>query len=732
VGGERILEQGITNLEDMAVFMPNVHIAEGGSGDQIFIRGVGSGINYGFEQSVGTFIDGIYFGRGQASRSSFLDIERVEVLKGPQSTLFGKNTIAGAINITTAGPTDEFEGDIQGTWEPEFDGWSTTLTLSGPLTDNFGARLVLKREETDGYMDNTFQNREERQEKDTVGRIVLDWRATDNLDLRFKYERGKSEWTGRQDQISVATDFAVERYRVADPNFAAGFDYDKSEANIGGPRSDTQFHDSDWDIATLTAEWAIGEFSLKSITGYVDYEFKNYLDVDYGPLDFLGRGREETHKQFTQEFLLSSPIGETLEYLAGVYYQDEDLEHDRITDAVLSSAGIGTGSLDATGTGTFEQTSETWSVFTQLTWNFSDTLRAIGGLRYSEDDKEFEKTLVTNDLFTTTPNNALAGIYDQVLQFSTDHVFNSGGATVCETVAYVCTFYPDFDNKREEEHWTGDITLQWDATDSVMTYLKVGNGYKAGGFDEDNSRGRIDVAEYEDETVKGIEIGAKTELWDGRARLNLAVFYNEFENVQVSTFDGNAGFVVGNAAETETQGVEVDGTVLLTEDLTLTAALAYLDASYNSFPDAACNVGQIQDWVAAGGTRGSCVQDLSGASLQFSPDWSGNLSLDYATLLGDNLELKAGVDLNYSDDYQVANDQDAVLAQDSYYKINARIQLASYDETWSIAVLGKNLSDEKTTTWGNDVPLGAQGFDGTYFQHIDAPRSYEIQARYRF
>ena len=118
--------------------------------------------------------------------------------------------------------------------------------------------------------------------------------------------------------------------------------------------------------------------------------------------------------------------------------------------------------------------------------------------------------------------------------------------------------------------------------------------------------------------------------------------------------------------------------------------------------------------------------------MQFSPEWSGNLALDYSTLLGDNLELKAGVDMMYSDDYQVANDQDPLLAQDSFYKINARIQLASYDETWSIAILGKNLTDEETTTWGNDVPLGGQGFDGTYFQHINAPRSYEIQARYRF
>ena len=385
VSGEKISEQGISSLEDLAIFMPNVHIAEAGGGDQIFIRGVGSGVNYGFEQSVGTFIDGVYFGRGQASRSSFLDVERVEILKGPQSTLFGKNTIAGAIHITTAGPSDEFEGMIEGTLEPEFDGWSTTLMVSGPLSDDFGARLVVKRTESDGFMDNTFLNQDERQDEDTVGRIVLDWHATDTLDIRLKLETGESERVGRPSMISVATDFSIGRYREADPNFTPGFGYDKSEENIGGLRPNTDVHDSEWDIGTLTAEWTVGEFDLKSITGYVNYEFDNYLDVDSGPLAFLGRGRQEQHEQFTQEFLLSSPIGGTLEYLAGVYYQDEDLDHVRLTDAALSAIGIGTGNLDATGHGTFQQDTETWSVFTQLTWNISDSFRAIGGLRHPAD-----------------------------------------------------------------------------------------------------------------------------------------------------------------------------------------------------------------------------------------------------------------------------------------------------------------------------------------------------------
>jgi iron complex outermembrane receptor protein len=732
MGGEKISEQGIESLEDLAIFMPNVHIAEGGGGDQLFIRGIGSGINYGFEQSVGTFIDGVYFGRGQASRSSFLDVARVEILKGPQSTLFGKNTIAGAINITTAGPTEEFEGSIEGSYEPEFDHWNTTLMLSGPVTDNLGARFVVKRDETDGWMDNQFLDQDEVQGEDTVGRLTLQWYATDDLDVRFKYESGESERVGRQSMISISTDFSDGRYREADPNFTSGFSYDKSQANIGGIRPEADVHDSEWDIATLTIDWTIGEHTLKSVTGYVDYQFENYLDSDSGPLAFLARSRDETHKQFSQEFILSSPTGGTLEYLAGLYYQDEDLEHERFTDAILGAAGLFGGALDATSSAAFQQDAETWSTFVQLTWNVSDTFRVIGGLRFSDDQKEFEKHLYVNDPFTFDRNTTLAGIYDQVLNFATDHEFNSGGATVCKTVAYVCTFYPDFENERSEDHWTGDITVQWDATDSMMTYFKLSNGYKAGGFDEANGRGNIEAAEFEDETVQGAEVGAKMDIWDGRARLNVAAFYNEFEDVQVSTFDGNAGFVVGNAAETETKGIELDGSVAVTENLTLSGGLAYLKAEYGSFADAACTQQQFQDWVAAGGVRAACTQDLSGAQLQFAPDWSANFAAEYYIGLTDNLEMKLGLDVMYSDDYVVPNDGDEVLNQDSFSKINARVQLANVGDTWSLALIGKNLTDEQTTVWGNDVPLGAQGFDGTYFQHIDAPRSYVLQAKYRF
>ena len=732
MSGEKIVEQGIDSLEDLSVYMPNVHISQSMGGDALFIRGIGSGENTGFEQSVGTFVDGVYFGRGQSSRSTFLDIERVEILKGPQSTLFGKNTVAGAINITTARPTQEFEAQIYVSAEPEFDAWSTTGTLSGEISDSLRARLVVKREETDGYLDNTFLRRDEAQEESSVARLTVNWMAAENVDVLLKYELGESDTLGRRNAITIATDESIAIYRTADPDFIAAFNYDKSAQPINNASMNDEFHDSEWKIFGATIEWSVGEYTVRSITAYVDYEFDSNIDADIGPLQFLARGRNEQHSQFSQEFLLSSPLGEKIEYLAGLYYQEEDLSSDRTTDAAISAIGFGTGNLDGTSVGQFQQDSLSLSTFAQVTWNATEDFRVIAGLRYSHDEKEFTKYQYMADIFTKDANTTLAFIYDETLNFLTDHSFDETGAMQCTGVDYSCVEYPDFDNERSENHVTGDLTLQWDVSDAIMTYAKVGNGYKAGGFDEDNVRGRPEVQEFEDESVVNLEFGAKMDLLDGRARLNLALFYSEFEDVQVSTFDGNSAFVVDNAAESESQGLEADGSFLLAESWRVNVGFAYLDATYSDFPNAACTNSQALAFIDAGGERINCTQDLSGQPLQFAPEYSANMSLEYTTNLGSGLEFRSSLEMLYTDEFETSGDLDANLAQDTYIKWNARIAISDVEQGWNLALVLKNITDETTTIFGGDVPLAELGFDQTYFQFIDPPRSMEIQAAYNF
>ena len=755
MSGAEISEKGLTKMEDLAMYMPNVHVAEASAGTQMFIRGIGSGVNYGFEQSVGTFVDGVYFGRGRSARGKFLDIERVEVLKGPQSTLFGKNTVAGALNITTAQPTEEFEGYVSAGYTTELEAMTITSMVSGPLSDTVRGRLAVRAYDDKGYVENLAANGVDGPQNESVyvrGTLAIDlnedWTAT------IKAENGYVDIIGRQELISetnAATGPSAALYGspLGSTNFAAGFGYTTYEQNVDDL---PLFDDTESNIFQVTLDGTFSEHGVKIVLASTDYEFTNSLDSDYSPLKLLNRGRNEEHEQLSTEFIISSPSDDKFEYLAGGFYQQEDLSNARYTHVDMSAVGplqagvfgqlntanpalggasfagmflggnlvpaTDSGILDATARSFFSQDAESWSVFAEGTYNLSDTLRVTAGLRYSEDEKEMSKRGTVGYIDPTAAASTLvpaqlAAVYGSALKLATVHSYT---------------------RDRKEDHVTGHVNVQWDMTNDAMVYLELGNGYKAGGFDEDNGMGRQvetlngvsdDLADFEDESVDTIEIGAKINLADGRGRLNIATFSSTYEDVQVSTFDGNAGFVVGNAAESEVQGIEADVLYRLTEELTLNGAFAYLDATYKSFPGAGCTNAQS---IA---TPTGCVQDLTGKPLQFAPEHTANVGVTYETELSSGLLLSAGLDYNWTDDVVVSADLDDNLVQKSYGKLNARISLAGNDQ-WQVSLVGKNITDEATFMWGNDIPLGSLGFKGSYFKLIDPPRTVELSARMNF
>jgi len=726
--GQTIAEKGLTGLGDLSAYMPNLTITEGPSSTNLFIRGVGSGSNFGFEQSVGTFVDGVYFGRGRSARNRFLDIERVEVLKGPQSTLFGKNTVAGALNITTAAPTADFESFLEASYRSELEGIKLKGMISGAITDTLTGRLVMQKYEDTGYVKNNAAGGKDAPQQDSSGiRARLSWDATENLRFDLKVESAEFDVEGRMSTISKANPFATSLYQTyGDPGFEAGFDYNQWDLSFDdeGIWDDTQSN-----IYQLTAEYNIGDSTLRSITAFTDYEFKNELDADLSPLKLISRGRHETHEQFSQEILWSSSVGHNISYLAGAYYQTEELENQRRTRVALSavppieqsilgalatpgSPPLPSTSIDAAIPSQFQQDADTWSVFTDFTISFTDQLHLTAGIRYSEDHKEVEKQGDIVNLSGVLPDSSLESLYSPAaLGFATVHSYQL---------------------ERDEEHVTGRAVLQWDVDTDTMFYLSWSNGYKSGGFDEDNALGNLDFAEFEDESVVSVEIGSKLILLNGRGRLNLALFQSEYEDVQVSTFDGNSAYVVGNAAETEVRGFEADLEFAVTDKLSISSSIAWLDATYKSFSDAVCNEDQAIEFELQNGTRAGCTQDLGGQPLQYAPDYSFSFSADYATAITDNLNLELSLDYLWTDDVETANNLDEHLRQDSHSKINARIGLLDSNGDWSLALIGRNLTDERTFASGGEVPLAASGFSKTYFRHIDPPRSVEISLRYNF
>lgn len=741
MSGEKINDTGITDLEELTLYVPNVSINQGQSQPNLFIRGVGSGTNAGFEQSVGLYVDGIYSGRGQLAKVPLtLDLQRVEILKGPQGILFGKNTIGGAVNITTARPDHEFEAYVEALYEPDDGEQIYTGVINGGLTDTLAGRLAVRYEGMDGWWDNEALDKEGPDKDNLFIRGSLAWDVSDTVEILAKYEHGDFETVNRPQVVYMSdqpTNF------LGQSPFPVISDHDKGAADA--PDSD----DTDLDIAALTVNWDIDLGTFTSITGYATYDTERISNSDISPLPSLNRWQNEEYDQFSQEIRLVSPGGETLDWIVGGYYQKSELNLSRInTDGDFSLSGpLSVPALIYTTEERiptqFDQDSTSWAIFGQGTYALTDTLRLGLGLRYNEEDKDLDKSSSNPGLgarfgdFVVLANPA-NGI---LIEDARSHSFQGV--------------------ERDEDSTTWSVNLQWDATDDAMYYASISTGSKGGGFDEaysgagSTSRtgnvftgepdgGVVDtgidssILEYDDETVLAYEVGAKMTLADGAANLNIAVFRMEYEDLQVSSLVGDV-FEVGNAGESVSQGVEVDGRWLLAEGFTLGGAVAYLDATYDEFTGATCTVPQATDPlnnpgclqddgsnIAPGGKGG---QDLSGDTLLFAPEWSGNLNAEWIVAISNSLEVRTNMDVNYTGSFYSALDLDENTEHDSSTKVNLRIALASIDDVWSLALVGKNLTDEETMVWKNDVALTNSG---SYFGVPERGRSLAIQARYRF
>ncbi|MEH6593605.1 MAG: TonB-dependent receptor [Halioglobus sp.] len=744
MSGEKINDTGITNLEELTLYTPNVNINKGQAAPNIYVRGVGSGTNAGFEQSVGLYIDGVYSGRGRlAAVPLTMDLARVEILKGPQGILFGKNTIGGAINITTAQPTDEFEAYVDALYEPEHDEQIYNAVISGPITDTVSGRLAVRYDTFGGWWDNEQLNEEGPDNDNIYARGSLRWYPTDTLEIVAKVEHGDFQSDAKAAviyQSDQPLNFRGEDvFPIVDDSDKAAFDLSDSD-------------DSTTDVFALTVNWDMDFATLTSISAYSAYEFEGIRNSDFAATPGLHRLQEEDYTQYSQELRLVSPGGETLDWIFGGYYQQSELEISKTNTDLdfLLSGPLAVRPLILTEppeASIFDQDSNSWALFAQGTWSVTDRVRIGAGIRYNEETKELDKQTFAEGAGTRGSSVGQPDLIvranpanNAIIEDLRSHTFNG--------------------LERDEDKFTWSLNTQWDATEDMMVYASVSTGFKGGGYDEAYSgadetirtgnvfTGEPDggvlpgpdasILEFDEETVLAYEIGAKMTLADGAAELNMAIFRMEYEDLQVSSLEGDV-FKVGNAGESISQGIELDGRWMLTERLTLGASLAYLDAHYDFFNTATCTIPQATDpdnnpgclredgSNITGGEVG--FQDLKDETLVFAPEWGGNLNLEYIFPVGANLELRTNVDLNYTDEYYSALDLDPNTKHDSYTKVNARVALASVDDTWTVALVGKNLTDEATQVWRNDATLTASN---SYFAIPERPRSIAIQARYRF
>jgi iron complex outermembrane receptor protein len=692
VSGNRLAAEGVVTLDEAMQSMPGVSVTPTPVGDLLFIRGVGSGENQGFEMSVATFIDGVHFGRGRSSRHSFLDVDRIEVLKGPQSIMFGKNTIGGAFNITTRKPTDELEVSLQAYVEPEFDTYQTTGVISGPLSDTFKGRLVVRSDITDGYVDNDFTGKSEPQRDDWVVRAIGVWSPTENLDVTFKGEYGENDFKGGRSQISRAAPQLRQLVLPIDPRAEFDLDYHKSGPGVSAPFN-KEFESSTTYNGSIAIDWQVGGHTVTSLSSYVGYDLEYAFDSDFTPLDLVHQLWDQKWSTWAQELRVNSPTGRTFEYTAGVYYAKEKFENDKIFAFNFSQTGLPFGS--AYRVMFFDQDTTTWSAFAQGTWNVTDRLALIAGVRHTDDEKKMNKDFYWANFGSMVPNPALT-------------VFSQIGLGQAHR----------YDNiKRSTDNDSFAFTIQYRPGDTML-YATYSQGFKAGGFDEGNATGLLSDIIFDDEKAKSYEAGIKIRGLQDRLRANAAIFYSEYENLQVSMFDGVASLIVGNAAESTSKGVELDAQFAATEHLSLSASVTYLDAAYDSYPAGPCAYGQGQ------------VCDLSGKTLPYAPEWSGNLSARWEDTLANGWTYGLRAEAVYSDMFYTAGDLDPFVAQRAYWKYDASVSLTSPSGAWEFAIMGKNLTDEVTAHFGDDIPL-SNVLGNNYQQYVDPPRTIALQVRYQ-
>ena len=727
VSGDTMDKMMITDFSELQSTIPSLRVGYGITTETVVIRGLGSGAERSFEQSVGMFIDGFYMPRSRQYQSPFFDVSQVEVARGPQSVVHGLNSTAGAISVVSnrSMPGDPFSADIMLDTELEHGGESTSIVLGGGISDNFGLRVAGKFSDRDGYYKNTFTGEDEGDTEDSLIRVTAVWQVTDSTSLTLKHESAERESFGDQGEI-----FSFAAGDVLEPNDNK-LNWQRSTNGCLPDRSGfsstmdvTGFYElpcsgQKTDLQTTVANL---EINLKNhvvaiMAGRSEFEYDVLVDLDTTADSFVDASIDENFEQDAVEIRLTSNKGETFDYMVGAYYHNWELYNQQ--PGVYGPALYG-GLLAGVGPyfpvdvaiftdSQFEQTSKVTSLFAQGTWQASDDVRITGGLRWINE----EKSSTYNSLcdLALIPSDS---ILPQALP---------GPLNLCSTNPASLGLSVE----RSSDNVLPEIAFQWDANDNAMIYGKYGESVKGGGFTSSQRNPASDWSpadqEYQDENATGIELGIKSRWMDDRLEVNAAIFDTEFEDLQVNTFTPVGGVIVQNvtnAAKASSSGLEVDFRYAANEWLQLGGAWSLQNVEYGYFANGTCSV--------ESGLASPC--DLSGRPLPNAPDWAGVIYADITSAISDNINFVANLSVSLSDEHYTDGSLEPAGLQDSWTKIDARIGVESSDGKWSLALIGRNLGDETVLSQSQSF------FDNflrpTYFGYLEPPRRIYLQARYRF
>ena len=753
LSAEQLVTRNLMEVRDLEKLSPNTSIdysAVNGNAIQVFIRGIGQ-TNWAATQDpkIGMYVDGVYFSRPQGALVDFNDVERVEVLRGPQGTLFGRNTTAGLIHIINNRPsTDGFESDI--TLGAGNDGQSNYgLVVNAPLSENWAARLALSGQQADGVMINSFTGKDRGNEDSTNARFALRYQG-DKLDAQLSYtnfeadERGplgSCTWhatddpfvaLGRGGVLSLATIFGT---------------FDSVRENCIGTTRDVSIDTTndeniraDVDNVVLNLSYDFGSLTLDSITSKRDIEHfsgtwgwvmgngpgSNMLEIlnNYGDTEAM-----------SQEIRLSG-VSDSVEWVVGAYWfeeeTDESLDVPLFRDVMAPDPAVwplfyapdgAGGTLGAAALGaqlygsrsqTYDVTNENQAFFAEVTFSLNEKWDLTVGARRTNDDRDFTRI---QTLFNGQPDPFYFCPGMPVVELAPGVV--AAGSDRCrQTVSYSKT--------------TPRVIASYQASDDVMFYGSYSLGYSSGGFNQDTR-----MRPYLPETADNYEFGMKSDLLDGRMRFNATVFHNEYKNQQLTVgrlVDGQPTADLINAQQATLSGVEIETMARLSDSLTFTATMGYIRGDYDEFT--------VMDNVTVVSGDGSLSsqeveRDLSDTEFGSGPSYSFDLGLMHNMSLGDSGELMTSIGATFKDatDYTLNNTPSS--QQPSYWLVDGRMTWFMANDKTSVSLWVNNLFDKDYVTTmldqAGDIQIGGidQGL-GMAASYWGEPRRYGLELKHRF
>lgn len=681
---EALRKSGIADLSEVASRTPSFTFGQQiGNQQEVVIRGIGTLRLTGSaaEPSVGLFIDEVYVGRRGTATPPLFDLERVEVVRGPQGTLYGKNVVGGAVNLITARPSDETSARVAVSYG-QFDAlggrdlWEGSAYVTGALRDSVAARAAVYYRKHDGYSQNTLLDERLDDQDSYAVRGSLLFQPIDSLDIHVVADFSHNESNGQSRR--AVDDPTVPGLGVVVSSGLLSDNVRESDAPW------TQWEDQDTAGLTARFDYRIAsghELTYLSAIRYGDFSGRYSLVGTGSPpsLTDAANGQREKYVGITQDVRLSSAAeGSSLRWVAGLYFlrEDTDVIDNSIATSFLSVLGPGSVGDILDGEFIYDQENITKSsaLYGELSWAMTDALSLTVGGRYTYDDKDYRNRSECVD-FGAQP----------------DFIF-------C-----VAPLGAEFWNIRTSKSWselTPKASLDWRASDDALLYVSAARGFKGGGWQGKPGTAAAALLPYDPEIAWTFEVGAKARWADGRLLANVAVFHTSFDDLQVEQLDdAGLSLIIDNAASARINGVELEVQWRPLSALQFWLSGSYLDSEYRDFIDSAGN-------------------DLSGNRLARTPELSFAGGADLAIPISSELSIDTRVEYQWQDQmpWLVEN----TVFEDSYGLLDARVALQAREAQWEVALFGKNLTDEL-------YRLDAIPFLGDVFSRFGAPRSYGVQ-----